>query len=489
MLAPLALSLSLLTALALARPGQAQINQLESPKVPAELNERIEAFLASHHAIDQLSGSVLIAEGDDVIYRGAYGLANSDWNIANTIDTKFRLASITKQFTSMLTLMLVRDGVLDLDAPMTTWLPDYPKESGDRVTLRHLLNHTSGIPSYTDIPGFLRTGLHDESVEEFVRTYCSDPLDFEPGTDFHYNNSAYFILGAIIEKVTGRTFRDVLHERILDPLGMDSTGMDDESAVVTGRATGYDDVLGGRRLALWLDMSVPYAAGGMYSTVDDLFRWSQALDQKTLLDGELEAEMVTPGLGNYAFGWYVDLPEDADSKDGPTIHHSGGMPGVSTLIWRQPAKERCVIVLGNSGTTAHYAIQYGLIELLEGRTPGPVRPRGDLEISRRVLDDGIEAALEDWKKWPENVRVDFIERDMNAIGYQLMEQRRFDEAQRIFEFLTVAYPDSANTWDSLGEWFARVGRTDEAIANYEKALELDPDSETVPAILERLRSR
>ena len=118
-----------------------------------------------------------------------------------------------------------------------------------------------------------------------------------------------------------------------------------------------------------------------------------------------------------------------------------------------------------------------------------MRPRGDFEIARRVLADGNDAALEDWKKWPENVRADFIERDMNAIGYQLMEQRRFDEAQKIFEFLTVAYPDSANTWDSLGECFARVGRTDEAIANYEKALELDPDSETVPAILERLRDR
>ena len=461
------------------------------PPEPSDLVSRIDAWLDAHHAIDQLSGAVLVADGGEVVYRGARGMADSDWGVPNTPTTKFRLASITKQFTAMLVLLLVEEGALTLDEALTTWLPDYPAESGQKVTVRHLLNHTSGIPSYTDQPGFLQEeGKVELPVTEFVARYCSDPLDFEPGSQWHYNNSGYFLLGALVEQVTGKTFRDALRERVLDPLGMDDTDVDDEYAVVPGRATGYDDLLGGRRVALWLDMSVPYAAGGLYSTVDDLWKWDRALRSGSLLGDELTREMFTPGLENYGFGWRIEIPEGGEwASEDTVVQHTGGMPGASTLIWRQPGRDRCVIVLGNSSGTAHHAILMGLLALLEGREPPPARPRGDFEIARRVLAEGIEAGLADLAKWPQQVREEYIERDVNSIAYGLLEQRRFDEAIRLFEFLTVAYPKSANTWDSLGEGHLRAGNIENAIAGYEKALELDPSSTTIPPILEGLRRR
>lgn len=460
-----------------------------------DLREKLGNYLQAHHEIGQLSGAVLVADGGEIVYQGAFGLANADWRVANTVDTRFRLASITKQFTAMLVLLLVEDGKLALDAPITKYLPDYPAASGDRVTLRHLLNHTSGIPSYTDRPGFLRNeGKSELPVAEFVAKYCSDPLEFEPGTKFHYNNSAYFLLGAIVETVTGTTYRDALRAHVLTPLGMNDTDLDDEYAVVERRAMGYDEVLGGHRVALWMDMSVPYAAGGMYSTVGDLWRWDQALRGKRLLGGKLEREMFTPGLEDYGFGWWIrsrsgNGAEAAAGPPNPVVEHSGGMPGVSTLIWRRPALGRCVIVLGNTGGTAHGPIQRGVVEILDGGTPKQPRPRGDFEIARCVLTEGIEPALAQLAKWPEVMREKYIERDVNRIGYGLLEQRRFDEAIKLFEFLTAAYPDSANTWDSLGEGHMRAGNRDLAIKNYEKALALDPDSATVPGILERLRDR
>jgi CubicO group peptidase (beta-lactamase class C family) len=445
--------------------------------------EQIDTLLAQHHEIDQLSGAVLVADGGKVVYQGALGMANSDWGISNSIDTKFRLASITKQFTSMAVMMLARDGKIELEAALTEYLPDYPAESGDKVKIRHLLNHTSGIPSYTDRPGFMGNEAKGSyTVEQFVVEFCSDPLDFEPGAEFSYNNSAYFLLGAIIEEVTGKTYRDVLREFIFTPLEMHDTGYDDQYAVTPGRATGYNDILGGRRIAMWMDMSTPYAAGSLYSTVGDLWKWDQALRAKTLLSSELEGAMFTAGLGDYGFGWVIET----GGPNGPEISHSGGMPGVSTLIARFPDIDRCVVVLGNSFSTATGEIVKGVVDILEGRVPRVPAPRGDFVVARFVLEEGFEEASAELARWPQVVRDEYIERDVNTIGYQLIEQRRLDEALLLFEFLTLTYPESANTWDSLGEAHLLAGNRALAIESYERALVLDPGSALVAEILEGL---
>ena len=183
--------------------------------------EQIGELLEASHAVGQFSGAALVADRGKVVYRGAYGVANADWEIPNQVDTKFRLASITKQFTAMLTLLLVKDGKLELDAPITRYLKGYPAASGDKVTIHHLLSHTSGIPSYTDREGFMqRDALHSMPVTEFVAKFCSEPLAFEPGSKFRYNNSGYFLLGAIIEQVTGTTYRAEMRARVFEPLGM-----------------------------------------------------------------------------------------------------------------------------------------------------------------------------------------------------------------------------------------------------------------------------
>jgi CubicO group peptidase (beta-lactamase class C family) len=465
-----------------------------APRSREAVAQAINAYLATHHAIDQLSGAVLVADEGKVVYRGAFGQANSDWGIPNSVDTKFRLASMTKQFTAMLVLLLVQDGKIALDAKLSAYLPDYVRANGDRVTIRQLLNHTSGIPSYTDRPAFLSNeGKSHFAIDELIAKYCSDPLDFEPGSQFHYNNSGYVLLGAVVEAVTGQTYREALQQRVLQPLRMLDTDLDDHYAVVPGRASGYDDTLGGRRLCLWLDMSVCYAAGGLYSTIGDLWTWDQALRDKQLLRGELEQAMFTPGLATYGFGWNIEAPEPgADgtpATGGPIISHSGGMPGVSTLIWRAPDRGRCVIVLGNSSGTEKHAVQQGIVAILDGREPRPALPRGDFVVARRVLASGIQAGLDELARWPQVVRDEYIERDVTGIGYRLLEQRRVTEAISIFEFLTKAYPKSANTWDSLGEAHLRAGQHKEAVANYEKALALDPKSATVPKILAKLRGR
>src|SRR6185436_13682312 len=228
---------------------------------------KIQELLSLAHKYRQFNGSVLVAENGKVVYKGAYGLANMEWDIPNTPDTKFRLGSITKQFTATVILQLVEQGKIKLDAKLTDYLPEYRKDTGDKVTIHNLLTHTSGIPSYTSLPGFFQNVSRNPfTVDDFIKKYASGELEFEPGTKFVYDNSGYFLLGAIIEKVTGKPYEQVLKENIFDPLGMKNSGYDRWGTILNKRATGYARTPKGFQPAAYLDMSIPYAAGSLYST-------------------------------------------------------------------------------------------------------------------------------------------------------------------------------------------------------------------------------
>src|SRR5688572_29529175 len=217
---------------------------------------KIQEVLSVAHKYRQFNGSALVAENGKVVYRGAFGKANMEWDIPNTPDTRFRLGSITKQFTAMLTLQLVEQGKIKLDGKVSDYLPDYRKDIGEKVTVHHLLTHTSGIPSYTSQPGFFENvSRNPYKVGEFVKQYASGNFDFEPGSKYSYNNSGYFLLGAIIEQVTGKSYEQVLKENILDPAGMKNTGYDHHNTIIPKRATGYSKTPDGYTNAPYLDMS------------------------------------------------------------------------------------------------------------------------------------------------------------------------------------------------------------------------------------------
>lgn len=290
---------------------------------------KIDALVQQYVANRQFNGSVLVAEKGQVIFKKGYGMANMEWNIPNAPDTKFRLGSITKQFTAMLIMQLVEKGKLKLAGKITDYLPDYPKASGDKITIHHLLTHTSGIPNYTNFPKFFET-LSREPVtpEAFTKKFDSMPLDFEPGTKFSYSNSGYFLLGVIIEKVTGKPYADVLTENILKPAQLDNTGYDLFSPILPKRATGYEKKNGGYVNSPYLDMTIPYAAGSMYSTVEDLYRWDQALYTDKLLSASGKAIMYTPFLDGYAYGWGVRNAKIGQLKDSLLlIEHTGEIGG------------------------------------------------------------------------------------------------------------------------------------------------------------------
>jgi CubicO group peptidase (beta-lactamase class C family) len=452
---------------------------------------QVDKLMTTAHDYGQFNGSVLVAENGRVIYKKGLGLANMEWNIANTPDTKFRLGSITKQFTAMLVMQLVEAGKIKLDGKLSDYLPDYRKDVGERVTIHHLLTHTSGIPNYTALPGFMETVSRNPfAVEAFIKKYGSGDLEFEPGTKFNYDNTGYFLLGAIIEKVTGKPYEQVLKENILDPVGMKNTGYDHADTLINKRAAGYTKSARGYVNAAYLDMSLPYAAGSLYSTVEDLYLWDQALYTDKLISAKSKELMFKPNLSNYAYGWFIAQATLGETKETvPVFAHDGGINGFNTSIMRLPANKHLIVLLDNT-SGGRYLGNLGqqITNILYDKPfTLPKRSIGE-ELIKTVAAHGVEAAIKQYRelKTTQSSVYNFNEQELNNAGYELLQMGRTKEAIEIFKLNVEAYPQGFNTYDSLGEAYKKNGDNELAIQNYKKSLELNPQNGGATRALARL---
>ena len=430
----------------------------------------------------EFTGTVLVSEHDKVIFKSGYGFADREWNIPNTPDVKFRLGSITKQFTSMLIMQQVAKGTIKLDGHISDYLPYYRKDTGSRVTIAQLLSHTSGIPSYTDDPKFFaNVSRNYYAVDDFVAKFCSGDLQFEPGSKFHYDNSGYFLLGAILEHVTGKKYETLLQENILTPVGMHDTGYDHSSAILPKRASGYQETLDGIQNAPYLDMSQPYAAGSLYSTVEDLYKWDQALYTDKLLPADLKQKLFTPNLENYGFGWVIRTASKDEPGAGKTIiGHGGGINGFNTNEVRIIEDHDLILIFNNTPGASLNDFAKGIRAILYGQEPAvPKRPL-DRDLREIVRNQGVDAAIAKYKelKAANSPKYEFNENALNRLGYDLLEKDRVSDAITILKLNAEEYPKSANVYDSLGEAYAKAGNKQFAIDSYKRSLELDPKNQS-----------
>ena len=311
----------------------------------------IAAIMQRRSSEGDFSGTVLVARDGKILYENAFGYANREWNTANDLGTKFEIGSMTKQFTALLVLQFVNEGKLSLDGYISDYLPYYRKDTGKRVTLAELLSHTSGIPEFLSYPGFLNgpASRTHYGVQEFTAQFCSGDLRFDPGTRFEYSNSGYFLLGAILEQVSGTSYEQLLQDRILIPLKMRDSGYTHPETILPHRASGYERTPAGFRNERYYDMSIPYAAGAMYSTVGDLLRWDQALYTEQLLPARLRKLLFTPNLEDYGFGWSIYVPMPGQPNAGDTIlMHGGAIFGFQSVIERIPKSRVLIVLLDNS---------------------------------------------------------------------------------------------------------------------------------------------
>jgi CubicO group peptidase (beta-lactamase class C family) len=463
--------------------GLLAILALQTSAFAQDKAARIDQLISLYHKYGQFNGSALVADNGKVVYKKGVGLANMEWDIPNTPETKFRLGSITKQFTATLILQLVEQGKIKLDGKLTDYLPDYRKDTGEKVTIHNLLSHTSGIPSYTSLPGFFQNVSRNPfSVDEFIKKYASGDLEFEPGTKFVYDNSGYFLLGAIIEKVTGKPYEQVLKENIFDPVGMKNSGYDHWGTIIGKRATGYSRTARGYQTAAYLDMSIPYAAGSLYSTVEDLYLWDQALYGEKILSAKSKELMFRPNLNNYGYGFVIRNATLAPPTKlaVPVIQHNGGINGFSTVIVRMTGDKRLIVLLDNAEDGQNLdKMALGIMSVLYDQPYDMPRRSIANVIINVITEKDVASAIREYralKAGPTASEYDFSETELNRLGYQLLQMKKVADAIEILKLNVEMYPQSANVYDSLGEAYMSRGDKELSIANYKKSLELDPNN-------------
>ena len=341
---------------------------------------RMDQVIQSYVDSNQFMGAVLVARGDEVLLSKGYGFANLEWKIPNTPETKFRLGSITKQFTAASVLLLEERGKLRIEDPISKYLPDIP-ESWSTITIFHLLTHTSGIPNFTSLPDYAGSKGTATSPEQRIARLRDQPLDFDPGTKWAYSNSGYVVLGEIIQEVSGVPYAQFVRDNILTPIGMNDSGYDSNAAIIARRASGYRTGKKGTLLnADYIDMSVPFAAGALYSTTEDLLKWEIELFAGKVVTAASLTKMTTPFMGNYAFGVFVE--QRGERK---CIWHNGGIDGFSTDLHYWPDQRITVVVLANEESSARTDIAAKLDDLAQGRTVSLPSERKEISLPRNLL--------------------------------------------------------------------------------------------------------
>jgi CubicO group peptidase (beta-lactamase class C family) len=408
----------------------------------------------------RFTGSVLVARDGKVIFSKGYGLANVEFDVANTPQTKFRLGSITKQFTAAAILLLQERGKLSVQDPICKYVDNCPA-AWSEVTIHHLLSHTGGLPNFTSFPDYQPKMMMPVTLPEMIARFKDKPLDFKPGEKWNYSNSGYFLLGFIIEKAAGESYESFLQKNIFEPLKLTNTGYDHHDTILKKRATGYSLVKGKMVNSAYLNMTQPYSAGSLYSTVEDLFLWNEALHSDKLLSAKSRELMTTPVKNDYGYGLGVQ------GKSGhKMVSHGGGINGFSTFIARYPDEKVTVVVLRNADygspgpgqiSSALAAIAFGekyeipavpkeikvdpkIYDSYAGRyelAPNfilTISRQGDRLMAEATGQPQIELFAEsDTKFFPKviDARITFVKDDTGKVTHLIFYQGREQKAKRI----------------------------------------------------------
>lgn len=415
-----------------------------------EYADKLDKIVNEYNDLGLFSGNVLIAKDGNIIYEKQFGHADWEQKTPVTPETLFRIGSLNKMFTHTMIKQLEKENKLSLDDPLSKYSDMYPKETGDKITIKMLIEMKAGLGDYLMNPAFNQNRGKFKTVNDFLEIIKDEPLLFEPGTAQEYSNSGYVVLGGIIEKVTGKSYVDNLKERLISPLGMNNTHYLLIGETVPNMASGTRITFSGSKInSPFLEQPSP--AGGMFSNARDLLKLDQYLRQTGLI-----------GAGIRAGGTPVWNSVFAQMKDGYTV-----------------------IINSNFGQVADE-----IIMRFENAVNGKDYPKPDVTMEMKMYDilknGGIVKLESSLKQILEANGMLYNDRHLNFFGYELMNDNLLDDAIEVFKLNAKLFPGEPNVWDSLAEAYMNKGENELAIVNYKKVLELDPGNQNARKMLEKL---
>ncbi len=454
--------------------------------------DKLSQIMKTYHNYNMFDGAVLVAENGKIIYKDAFGLANREWNVANTVDTKFMIGSISKPLTATLMLILVQKRLVSLDKTIETYLPEFKNKPAAKVTIKQLLNHTSGIPNYDIIKDFF-PGISRQSFtrEQYIKIYCDSALAFDPGTRYMYSSWGYFTLGYIIEKVTQKSYEQAMEDEIFSKINMSNSGSYLHTQIVSKRASGYDYGFGNFLSADFRDQSNTMGTGDIYTTVEDLFKFHLAITNNTLLNKELTKEMFTPGErpARYGYGWFNQNYRYTPTDSITANYHLGTTEGFNAFMIRIPATNSMAVILCNSATTDYSGIIRSLLKVLHN-IPVVLKKPVHKEMENIIVSVNAGKAVSAYNEMKMDTAhyyVDWVQ--MYYLGEKLLNLKRFEDARIIAENNVIEFPERDLIALSLANIYLALNRKVDAIKFYKKAIQLNPISDEAKNRLKELEPK
>jgi CubicO group peptidase (beta-lactamase class C family) len=460
-------------------------------------SSEIDKIMKRYNAIGQFNGLVLVAEKGKIIYEKAFGKASYEWQIDNALDTKMEIASITKTFTALLIMKLIEQGKIKLNGTIADYIVGYKGEGASQITVDHLLRHSSGLQqdigdfptNSNDFPDIVAKINEDFfSLEEQVEIIAKRALLFAPGTKYSYSSDGYAVLGLIIERVTGLSYEEALQQLILKPLHLSNTGYKNHLAMIPEKAQGYvksyEGISRGRHIGI-------NPAGGMYSTLHDLFLWEQALDKDQLISQQSKDIIFTKTPYLVGYGWQISNNYFNSTTDSiKMVRCTGSLPGFSSLVVRFPQYGKTIIVMENLKQPVYrqFDIINKVASILFKKPYEFPKPSLAESMLATLQKDGIQRAIKQYEGNKKTGESAVNESEINSAGYYLLNtQKQVDEAIAFFKMNVELFPKSANAYDSLGEGYMRKGDKQKARFYYEESLRLDPGNDNAKRILDNLK--
>ncbi len=438
------------------------------------LDPKIDQLVKAYQDLDVFSGVVLVAQNGVPVYHKAFGLANREANIPNTLQTKFDIGSMNKTFTKVVVFQLVEAGKLKLGDPLGMYLSGFPEVAAKNITIEQLLNHTAGFGDY-HTPGFFDAPRSEKTIAAIAEKAKNMPLLFEPGTDQSYSNLGYILLGAIIEKVTGKTYHENVKERIIQPLELRDTYVEDKDRVPQ-RSIGYFKNMKGELENNEGFLEIPNPDGGFQSTTLDILKFYR--------EYHYGHKLLKPETKKLDEMWAF---MQEHQTTGGAIPHAGGFEGANTVIFEVLRDKISVIVFANMDEPVAEQLGVGILSIIRGKEPQQPSLPATQNVYQAMQEHGLGYVKENFEALTVNFHpTDPRDMILNEVGYELLFSEDIDQAIATFQLNTELFPDVANVWDSLGEAWLKKGDREKALKYYQKALAIDPGLPSAKAAVDRL---